>query len=150
MIKPRQVKVHSRQANRFSKLQYPIVEGFLAARGKIQPFVHNVKVSITTGSKTYDYMVFFKRHCTFTPNKCIRQLLRGIDPVICSDVIVMRLGKSSYVNMRGRDRSLADFAVQRYLFHSHCLIFTHWYLDYRIFDLTLHTRKTDYGPPPLS
>jgi hypothetical protein len=60
-------------------------------------------------------MVFFKRHCTFGPNRCLQALLQGQPSLIRSDVVVMRIGvASSFVNMRGRrDALLADWLMKR-------------------------------------
>lgn len=84
----------------------------------MQPFIHNVRVTVEERKKTHEYMVFFKRHRYFSPNEVIKRLVgRNITPVFCSDVIVMRIGKkTSYVNMRGRDSVLADFIVKKSVF----------------------------------
>lgn len=65
-------------------------------------------VSVTEAAHVYHFVVFFKKHKRLPINKSTKSNLRG-------DAVVMRLGQSTYVNMRGRDRILADFLMERYV-----------------------------------
>ncbi len=43
-----------------------MAENFLGANARLQPFIHNVPVTVEERGKVYHFMVFFKRHRYFT------------------------------------------------------------------------------------
>jgi hypothetical protein len=89
--------------------RYPLLERHLDDE-KVQPFTHDCKVSVHDGSQSYQFFIFFKLHVRLKinsgiPGNSLRKLpFRG-------DAIMMRAGvriPGSIVNLRGRDRRLAD------------------------------------------
>lgn len=72
-------------------------------------------VTVKEGNHYYQYMVFFKRHVVFQANLCLQGMPAPTvqSPILLKgDVIVMRVGiVSAYINMRGRDRTRADFLI---------------------------------------
>jgi hypothetical protein len=99
------VGYRSRNAKR-----YPIPEGLLNDAA-VQPYVHNCFVTLHEGRHTYQFCIFFKRHCYLRVNT----LLSSGDNVFRGDAAVARVGASagSVVNMRGRDNALADFIIHK-------------------------------------
>jgi len=113
-MRPRCILISSRQPSAVIRLQqFPFVENYIA-RHSIQPWVHNCAVTVQEGLNIYRFMVFFKRHHTFGPNRSLQALLQGQPSLVRLDVVVMRIGKaSSFVNMRGRDSVLADWLMKK-------------------------------------
>ena len=91
-----------RSSIRERKELYPFPENHMD-KNTIQPYIHNCIITVHERQNSYQYMVFFKRHCHLRPNNSLHKL-RGRRPILNGDVIVMRIGStSSYVNMRDRD-----------------------------------------------
>jgi len=114
-LRPYQILISTRQLSLLAQLQrFPFVENHIAGLC-FQPWIHNCTVTVKEGRHMYRFMVFFKCHKTFGPNRCLQALLQGQPSLICSDVVVMQIGdRSSYVNMRGgRDTILADWMMKR-------------------------------------
>lgn len=87
--------------------RYPVVEEVMD-HGDIQPFIHNIPVTIRDDNLVYRYMLFYKNHVSLPLNRSIpTHVFRG-------DAVIMRTGnRSQYVNMRGRDAALADMIMER-------------------------------------
>ena len=108
-----------RSSIRERKELYPFPENHID-ENTIQPYIHNCIITVHERQNSYQYMVFFKRHCHLRPNNSLHKL-RGRRPILNGDVIVMRIGStSSYVNMRDRDTILADWFMQRYEISTCC------------------------------
>ncbi|KAG6369919.1 hypothetical protein JVT61DRAFT_13386 [Boletus reticuloceps] len=107
MPRPHQVTMLTRCANSSRRSQrFPVVESLLQD-ARVQPYVHNCQVIVHEGRHTYRFCVFFKRHCHLQLNPILGRMggqFRG-------DVVVMRVGESSVVNMQGRDAIVADFMM---------------------------------------
>lgn len=102
-----------RSSIRERKKLYPFPENHID-ENNIQPYIHNCAITVYERHNSYQFMVFFKRHCHIRPNNSLHKL-RGGQPILKGDAIVMRIGStSSYVNMRDRDTILADWFMQRY------------------------------------
>ena len=103
-----------RSSRQERKAFYPFPENHIDDN-TIQPYVHNCVITVHERQNSYQYMVFFKRHCHIRPSNSLLNLRGGGRPILKGDVVVMRIGlTSSYVNMRDRDTILADWFMQRY------------------------------------
>ncbi|KAF9470788.1 hypothetical protein BDN70DRAFT_648252 [Pholiota conissans] len=113
-LHPRQINVATRQPNsRAVNQRYPFPENHIGG-SSTQPWVHNCLVTVREGRNTYQYMVFFKRHCLLKSNQTLSALV-GKPSRLCSDAVVMRIGvKAAYVNMRDRDTILADWLMKKF------------------------------------
>lgn len=79
----------------------------------LQPYVHDCVMNVSEGRHTYNFCIFFKRHCRLKANNLLMKKLRS-GGVFRGDVLVMRLGtRFGYVNMGGRDNIVSDWAVRR-------------------------------------
>lgn len=116
-LRPRQILVAARQPCHLTPdLRYPFVDNHVGGQ-RTQPWLHNCEVTVYEGEgereAVFVFMIFFRRHCTFTPNRCL-EVLSSQRPVLSSDAVVMRVGKkANYVNMGGRDSILADWVMKR-------------------------------------
>ena len=79
---------------------------------QLQPYVHDIVVSVTYRRKVYKFRAFFKRHTRLPINQAI-QNLAGVN--LEGDVLVVACGKKVEVrNLRGRDeRRALDIAMHR-------------------------------------
>lgn len=111
---PRQVLVPTRchLPPRAVGPRYPFAESVLPD-AKLQPYVHDCIVNVKEGDRTYRFRVFYKHHTRMQPNSFLPNTdcdsMRG-------SMFVMRvaaLDAASVVNMRERDRILADFLIGR-------------------------------------
>ncbi|KAI6161401.1 hypothetical protein EDD17DRAFT_1458014, partial [Pisolithus thermaeus] len=108
--KPRQAEMLTRcAAISYGSPRFPVAEALLQ-EATLQPYIHNCQVTVHEGRHTYNYCVFFKRHCRLQVNA----LLSG-DGEFRGDVMVMRIGTRTrrVVNMRARDSVIADYIVNR-------------------------------------
>ncbi|KAI6023615.1 hypothetical protein BKA83DRAFT_4262000 [Pisolithus microcarpus] len=99
--KPRQAEMLTRcAAISYGSPRFPVAEALLQEVA-LQPYIHNCQVTVHEGRHTYNYCVFFKRHCRLQVNALLR------------DVVVMRIGTQTcrVVNMRARDSVIADYIV---------------------------------------
>ena len=95
----------SRMARRF-----PVAESLLQDFC-LQPYIHNCAVSVVEGQQTYQFCVFFKRHCRLRQNL----LLSGDDSGFRGNAVVMRVGVGplqAVVNMRSRDAAITDYMMK--------------------------------------
>lgn len=70
-------------------------------------------MTVLEGRHTYKFCVFFKRHCRLKANNLLTKKL-GAGGLFRGDVLVMRLGtRVGYVDMRGRDNIVSDWAVRQ-------------------------------------
>ncbi|KAI0763729.1 hypothetical protein BC629DRAFT_1293822, partial [Irpex lacteus] len=84
--------------------RYPFVESVLD-HAVLQPYIHDCSLRVHEGGRWTSFLIFFKRHCRLPRN---RGVFRG-------DLLVMRTScHGKVINMRGRDRILANWAVERY------------------------------------
>jgi hypothetical protein len=115
--KPVQALVPVRvDANRY----FPIPEG-LFRQASIQPFIHNCQVTILEGSARYQFTIFFKNHCRLSPNLSLpRNPLRVRNqrqegPFFRGDLVILKTGvRKPFVNLGGRESTIADYAAKRY------------------------------------
>lgn len=79
---------------------------------KLQPYIHDVRVSIQHAGIWYQFLIFFKRHKKLPVNECI-QALGGRD--MNGDLMVVACGERANVrNLRGAvENNVADIAVRR-------------------------------------
>ncbi len=85
--------------------RYPFVESVFD-HAVVQPYIHDCTLRVREGGCWTSFLLFFKRHCRLPRNQGV---LRG-------NLLMMRTtcgGK--VINMRGRDRILANWAIERYL-----------------------------------
>ncbi|KAG1885140.1 hypothetical protein F4604DRAFT_1918803 [Suillus subluteus] len=110
--KPRQVTMLTRCSDPSRKAErFPVPESLLDG-ANVQPYVHNCCVTLHEGRHKYQFCIFFKQHCHLGANT----ILSSIDHIFRGDAVIMRIGASagSVVNMRARDKSLADFVMHRF------------------------------------
>lgn len=96
--------------------RFPLAESHFAD-ARIQPYIHDCSVIVLENSQVHHLIVFFKNHRHLPPNRS----LAGMDlpDDFRGDLLVMRSAArnvSSFVNMRGRDTEIADFAVKQCVF----------------------------------
>lgn len=107
--RPRQVEMLTRCADAsHGSPHFPMAEALLQ-EAALQPYIHNCQVTVVEGRHTYQYCVFFKRHCRLPANRLLNNIheFRG-------DVAIMRIGaQTRVVNMRGRDSVIADDIITR-------------------------------------
>lgn len=76
----------------------------------LQPYIHNCSIKIVEGRNVSHFQIFFKQHCHLRQNMTAitsRASMRG-------NMVIMHEGtQKCFVNMRGRDRKLADWAISR-------------------------------------
>jgi hypothetical protein len=91
--------------------RYPLAESVFSCAA-LQPYIHDVKVTLQEGPHNYCYRVFFKRHCRLSKNNSLTTLDPG--STFQGDAAVMRIGsKGDLVNMRDRDTINADYIIKR-------------------------------------
>jgi hypothetical protein len=89
--------------------RYPFAESVLTS-SVLQPYVHDIKVTIDERGHRYCYRVFFKRHCRLLKSLSLFNLDNDSD--FCGDAVVMRVGcRGNFVNMRERDTTMADYLI---------------------------------------
>ncbi|KLO05587.1 hypothetical protein SCHPADRAFT_839204, partial [Schizopora paradoxa] len=98
-----------------SKLEprYPIAEGHFPD-ARLQPYVHSCMVKICEARREYFLVLLFKNHVRLPVNASLTSL--GCTAAFRGDIIVMRPAakdRRSFVNLRGRDSVLSDFAVSQ-------------------------------------
>ncbi len=94
--------------------RYPVAEGHFPD-ACLQPYVHTCMVNICEGRREYSLALFFKNHVRLPVNTSLAALHCAV--AFRGDIIVMRPAAAdhrSFVNMRGRDSALSDFAVIKY------------------------------------
>lgn len=79
---------------------------------RIQPYVHDIVVTLDYKRKSYSFRVFFKHHRMFQANQAIRTLA-NVD--IHGDILLVSVGKKVEIrNVRGGDETkAADLAVKK-------------------------------------
>lgn len=79
---------------------------------RIQPYVHDILVTVTHMKKSYTFRVFFKRHRLLRPNQAIHALA---NVNIHGDVLLASVGKRVEIrNIRsGPESKAADIAVKK-------------------------------------
>lgn len=113
--RPRQVNV----ATRCSPLSRSPMPESVLDDARLQPYVHDVVVTVQTRREVHCFTIFYKNHVRLRRNKCIRTFFRG-------DAVVMRHGsntRKTYVNMRSNDNAIADYAMERWVLLVSILIF---------------------------
>jgi hypothetical protein len=91
--------------------RHPVPEGIFDGT-RTQPYLHDCLIRVHEGSHTYQFRIFFKRHCFLPVNKSVRCGSQG--HVFRGDALVMRVGardRHSVVNMRERDTILSDYVI---------------------------------------
>jgi hypothetical protein len=92
-------------------IQYPFAESVLQDAA-LQPYVHDCVVRVNEGPHTYNFRVFFKRHCRLRLNMSLSK--QSVPTNFRGDIVVMKIGvRNEYVNMRGRDGILSDWLSSR-------------------------------------
>ena len=80
----------------------------LLQEAALQPYIHDCQITVYEGRHTYQYCVFFKRHCRLRTNT----LLSGADDGFRGDIAIMRIGSRTRVmNMRARDSAITDYII---------------------------------------
>jgi hypothetical protein len=95
--------------------RYPFAESVLDG-ARTQPYVHDCQLHVHQGRHVHSFRVFFKRHSLLPRNISVNvpgyATFRG-------DMVAMKMGKRyDYVNMSGRDVSVADWAISRFVITS--------------------------------
>jgi hypothetical protein len=104
---PSSVKIHTRSLTTNPQLdRSPSVESILEY-SQLQPYVHDVLITVRHGSTRSHFRAFLKRHKRLPTNTTL-----GIQ----GDLVIMRVASKnlqSVVNMRSSDSKLADFVVKK-------------------------------------
>ena len=97
-----------------SSKQFPLPERYFR-EAHIQPHIHNCQIIVLEGQCRYEFTIFFKNHCRLAENPFLRRSnRRNWGGFVRGDIVILKTGvRKSFVNMRGRDSTVADFAVKQ-------------------------------------
>ncbi|KAJ3852051.1 hypothetical protein EV368DRAFT_41834, partial [Lentinula lateritia] len=89
-----------------------IFAGDLLSGPRLQPYIHDIVVTVRHRGTSFKYLVFFKRHKLLPPNQCIQNLQGGH---IDGDLLLVSCGKKVPIrNLRNRlEVQAADRAIKR-------------------------------------
>ncbi|KAJ3805452.1 hypothetical protein F5876DRAFT_69781 [Lentinula aff. lateritia] len=110
---PKVVTAHFRENARQPTRDRFDFAGDLLSNPRLQPYIHDVALSIRYGGKSFKFLVFFKRHKLLPPNQSVQNLGGGL---VDGDVLLVACGKRvSIRNLRsGLEDRAADKAVRRF------------------------------------
>lgn len=111
-LRPSALQVETRASIDRDVPRFPLAEGHFSG-ANVQPYIHNCSVIVLEGLLVHHFTVFFKNHCHLPLNRFLMDSGNGFR----GDLLVMRAAARNYksfVNMRGRDFALADYAAKRF------------------------------------
>ncbi|KAH7874285.1 uncharacterized protein C8R40DRAFT_1047878, partial [Lentinula edodes] len=111
-LSPKTVTAHLRENTRLPTKDRFVFSGDLLSGSRLQPYIHDIVVTVRHRGTSFKYLVFFKRHKLLPPNQCIQNLQGGH---INGDVLLVACGKKVSVrNLRNRlEVQAADKAIKR-------------------------------------
>ncbi|KAJ3915357.1 hypothetical protein F5877DRAFT_81915 [Lentinula edodes] len=111
-VSPKAVTAHFREDARQPNINRFVFAKDLLSEPRLQPYVHDVVLTIRFRGKSFRFLVFFKRHKLLPPNRTIQSLQGGH---MNGDVLVVACGKRAPIrNLRsGLEDRAADRAIRR-------------------------------------
>lgn len=128
-------------------LRFPMVEEAMSGI-QIQPYVHDVIVTVRHGRHICCFNIFVKNHRLLPFNQTILALIPGRQ--WNGDILALKVGKSvpGVVNMSQYDALLADFAVKEWVTSNMLLPYpVSWPIEIGLF--ALHDREGDWQFPEI-
>lgn len=110
---PRPKYLHARSDPRRPELKrYVILDGEFVGHRR-QPYTHSVEVSTRFRERTYNCMVFFKRHTSLPINNSTPELAEA---GVRGDILVVVLGPRVGIrSIAGKETRVADDIVKKYV-----------------------------------
>ncbi|KAJ3806106.1 hypothetical protein EV368DRAFT_48836, partial [Lentinula lateritia] len=111
-ISPKAITAHFKEDTQQPNINRFVFAGDLLSKPRLQPYIHDVILTIRYCGKSFKFLVFFKKHKLLPPNETVRNL-QG--ECMNGDVLVVACGKRvSIRNLRsGLEDRAADRAIKR-------------------------------------
>ncbi|KAH7871144.1 hypothetical protein F5051DRAFT_447626 [Lentinula edodes] len=111
-VSPKAIKAQFREDARQPSIDRFVFAGDLLSEPRIQPYIHDIALTVRYCGKSFTFLVFFKRHKLLPPNQSIQNLQGGH---MRGDVLVVACGKRVPIrNLRsGLEDRAADRAIKR-------------------------------------
>ncbi|KAJ3928020.1 MAG: hypothetical protein NXY57DRAFT_902848, partial [Lentinula lateritia] len=111
-VHPKAVVAHFRENPGQPTKDRFIFAGNLLSGPRLQPYIHDIVLTIRYRGTLFKFLVFFKRHKLLPPNRCIQNLQGGH---IDGDLLLVSCGKKVPIrNLRNRlEVRAADRAIKR-------------------------------------